>query len=163
MLVAARHPPFPRVSAIRLRHLHLPRESLADSTAYGSKAPASRTWHAFRYMSIERTPNASPLTTYHFRRITMKTLIIADLARTEQLDRAAMAAMRGGFKMEKPGYSFEHMNYAPSFDSSIHATQNLAQMQDVVTATANGSAFLGGVNVHSDVDQHGENKIVRRS
>jgi hypothetical protein len=33
----------------------------------------------------------------------------------------------------------------------------------VVTATANGSAFLGGVNVHSDVDQHGENKIVRRS
>jgi hypothetical protein len=93
----------------------------------------------------------------------MKTLIIADLARTEQLDRAAMATVRGGFKMEKSGYSFDHGNYAPSFDSSITATQNLAQMQDVVTATANGSAFLGGVNVHSDVDQHGENKIVRRS
>jgi hypothetical protein len=93
----------------------------------------------------------------------MKTLIITDLARTEQLDRSAMAAVRGGYKMEKPGYAFGDVNYAPSFDSSIHATQNLAQMQDVVTATANGSAFLEGIKVHSDVDQHGENKIVRRS
>jgi len=96
----------------------------------------------------------------------MKTLIITDLARTEQLDRSAMSAVRGGFKMEKPGYSgysFGDVNYAPSFDSSITATQNLAQMQEVVTATANGSAFLNGVTVHSDVDQHGENKIVRRS
>jgi hypothetical protein len=92
----------------------------------------------------------------------MKTLIITDLARTEQLDRTAMASVRGGFKTGAPGYMYGNVNYAPSFDSSITATQNLAQAQEVMTATANGSAFLGGVSVHSDVDQHGENKIVRR-
>ncbi|KQQ97191.1 hypothetical protein [Massilia sp. Leaf139] len=95
----------------------------------------------------------------------MKTLIIADLARTEQLDRSAMAGVRGGFKMGmpsySPSYSLGNVNYAPSFDSSITATQNLAQMQEVVTATANGSAFLNGVHVDSDVDQRGENKIIR--
>jgi hypothetical protein len=93
----------------------------------------------------------------------MKSLIITDLAHTEQLDRSAMAAVRGGFNRGTPGYDYGNVNYAPKFDSSITATQNLAQMQEVVTATANGSAFLGGVDVHSDVDQHGENKIVRRS
>jgi protease II len=91
----------------------------------------------------------------------MKSLIIADLARTEQLDRSAMAHVRGGFKMGTPGYSYGNVNYAPSFDSSITATQNLAQMQEVVTATANGSAFLGGVNVDSHVSQDGNNTIVR--
>ena len=34
----------------------------------------------------------------------MKTLIIADLARTEQLDRTAMSAVRGGFRMFSPSY-----------------------------------------------------------
>jgi hypothetical protein len=92
----------------------------------------------------------------------MKSLIITDLARTEQLDRKAMSAVRGGFRMGTPGYAFGDVNYAPSFDSSIKATQNLAQMQEVVTATANGSAFLGGVSVDSHVDQDGNNKIIRR-
>jgi len=94
----------------------------------------------------------------------MKTLIIADLARTEQLDSGAMAQVRGGFNMGGGygGYSMGNVNYAPSFDSSITATQNLAQMQEVLTATANGSAFVHGVDVHSNVDQDGQNKIVRR-
>jgi hypothetical protein len=93
----------------------------------------------------------------------MKTLIITDLARTEQLDRGAMAQVRGGFNMGGySGYSAGNVNYAPSFDSSITATQNLAQMQEVLTATANGSAFVSGVDVHSNVDQDGQNKIVRR-
>ena len=92
----------------------------------------------------------------------MKSLTITDLARTEQLDRSAMAAVRGGFKFASPSYAVGDVNYVPNFDSSISATQNLMQMQEVVTATANGSAFLGGVNVDSNVDQHGENKIVRR-
>jgi hypothetical protein len=92
----------------------------------------------------------------------MKRLIITDLARTEQLDRGAMAQVRGGFKMGTPGYPLGNVSYAPSFDSSITATQNLAQMQEVVTATANGSAFIDGVTVHNNVDQHGENKVVRR-
>jgi len=93
----------------------------------------------------------------------MKTLTITDLARTEELDHSAMAAVRGGFTMGGPGYSYGDVNYAPSFDSSISATQNLAQMQEVLTATANGSAFVHGVTVHSDVDQDGQNKIVRHS
>ena len=93
----------------------------------------------------------------------MKTLIVNDLAHTEQLDRGAMAQVRGGLKMAAPGYALGDVNYAPSFDSSITATQNLAQMQEVLTATANGSAFVHGVHVDSDVDQRGENKIIRRS
>jgi hypothetical protein len=117
-------------------------------------------------MDTERKPNASLHTTHHFRSMTMKTLTITDLARTEQLDRNAMALVRGGFKMGSPSYNPSYpsgnVNYTPKFDSSINATQNLAQMQEVLTATANGSAFLDGVTVHSDVHQDGENKIVRR-
>jgi hypothetical protein len=90
----------------------------------------------------------------------MKTLIIKDLARTEQLDSSAMATVRGGFKMGAPYYSVGNVSYAPSFDSSITAVQNLGQQQEVLTATANGSAFLKGVHVDSDVSQHGENKII---
>jgi hypothetical protein len=91
----------------------------------------------------------------------MHTLTLTDLARSEQLDRPTMAAVRGGWKMGSPSYSFGDVNIAGSFDSSIAATQNLAQMQDVLTATANGSAFVSGIDVHSKVDQNGENKIVR--
>jgi hypothetical protein len=97
----------------------------------------------------------------------MKTLIIKDLARAEQLDRTAMAAVRGGWKMGTPSYSPGEKKSAPdyssypSYDSSIHATQSLVQMQDVVNATANGSAFLDKIQVHNDVSQTGTNKIIR--
>jgi hypothetical protein len=84
----------------------------------------------------------------------MNTLTITDLARSQQLDRPTMAAMRGGSKMGSPGYSVG--------DSSLTAAQSLVQMQEVLSATANGSAFVDGVHVDSKVDQHGENKIVRR-
>jgi hypothetical protein len=98
----------------------------------------------------------------------MKTLIIKDLARTEQLDRTAMAAVRGGWKMGTPTYSFGDMkSHSPtpsssSFDSSLHATQSLVQMQDVINATANGSAFLEGIHVDNHVSQDGTNKIIRK-
>jgi hypothetical protein len=91
----------------------------------------------------------------------MKTLIIKDLARTEQLDRTAMAGVRGGWKMNSPSYSFGDLTYAPSYDTSIHATQNLFQSQEVMNATANGSAFVDGVHVHSDVSQKGNNTIIK--
>jgi hypothetical protein len=94
----------------------------------------------------------------------MKTLTIKDLARTEQLDRTAMAGVRGGWSMGSPSYppstKMGDLNYARSTDSSITAAQNLFQKQNVLTATANGSAFLHGVDVHSDVHQDGENKII---
>ena len=90
----------------------------------------------------------------------MKTLTIKDLARTENLASCAMAQVRGGWSMYTPGYKAGDYSYAPSYDSSITATQNLLQQQSVTTATANGSAFVNGVHVNSDVDQRGENKII---
>jgi hypothetical protein len=94
----------------------------------------------------------------------MKTLIIKDLARTEQLDHSTMASVRGGWSMYSqnyaPDYKAGNLSYTPSFDSSITATQNLLQQQSVTTATANGSAFVDGVHVNSDVHQDGQNKII---
>jgi hypothetical protein len=95
----------------------------------------------------------------------MKTLTIKDLALTEALDSRSMAAVRGGWSMyapdvKVPGVKAGDLSYAPSFDSSITATQNLLQKQSVLTATANGSAFVHGVHVNSDVHQDGENKII---
>jgi hypothetical protein len=90
----------------------------------------------------------------------MKTLTIKDLARTEELDSRSMAAVRGGYSMFAPSWEVGDVNYAPSYDSSIHATQNLLQQQSVATATANGAAFVNGVDVHSNVHQNGNNKII---
>ena len=90
----------------------------------------------------------------------MNTLTIKDLARTEQLERGAMAQVRGGWSMFAPSWKVGDVNYSPSYDSSIHATQNLLQQQSVATATANGSAFVHGIDVHSDVHQNGQNKII---
>jgi hypothetical protein len=90
----------------------------------------------------------------------MNTLTIKDLARTEQLDRSTMAGVRGGLSMPATPWKPGDLNYAPSFDSSITATQNLLQQQEVLTATANGSAFVHGVHVNSDVHQDGQNKII---
>ena len=92
----------------------------------------------------------------------MKTLIITDLARTESLDRATMTTVRGGHNQYwAPSYTFGDITYAPKSDSSINAVQSLSQLQNVMTATANGSAFVDGVNVHNDVSQDGKNVIVR--
>ena len=79
----------------------------------------------------------------------MKTLTITDLAHTNELDRDAMATVRGGYS----GYSacptmpsYPSKSFCPSYrsagSSSISATQDLTQLQSVVNATANGSAFI---------------------
>jgi hypothetical protein len=90
----------------------------------------------------------------------MKTLTIKDLARTEQLDRNAMAGVRGGTKIGAPSYSFGNLTYAGQFDSSIHANQDLAQFQQVENATANGSAFLDDLHVTNTTSQFGQNNVV---
>lgn len=90
----------------------------------------------------------------------MNTLTIKDLDRAEQLDRTAMSAVRGGWSMYSPSYKLGDVTYAPSYDSSINAMQNLGQQQSALTATANGSAFLDGVSVHNTTHQNGQNKIV---
>jgi len=93
----------------------------------------------------------------------MKTLIITDLARTDNLDRATMTTVRGGHNQYiAPSYTFGDFTYAPSSDSSINAAQSLSQVQNVMTATANGSAFVDGVSVNNNVSQDGKNVIVRR-
>jgi hypothetical protein len=97
---------------------------------------------------------------------TMKTLTIKDLARTEHLGADAMAAVRGGYNMGSqfcaPSsfcYCPMPSSYSPSSDSSVHATQGLSQLQNVVNATANGSAFLDGVHVTNKTSQFGQNNI----
>jgi hypothetical protein len=92
----------------------------------------------------------------------MKTLTINDLARSEQLDHCAMAAVRGGFNMSAPTYSPFKMtpSHSPAGDSSIHVTQDLQQYQNVINATANGSAFLSGVHANNDTSQFGQNNFV---
>jgi hypothetical protein len=90
----------------------------------------------------------------------MNTLIIKDLDRAEQLDRTAMAAVRGGWSVYAPSYKMGDVTWAPSSDSSINAAQSLGQLQNVMTATANDSAFLSGVSVTNTTHQNGKNVIV---
>jgi len=92
----------------------------------------------------------------------MKTLTIKDLARTEELGRGAMAAVRGGYKMDAPSCldCWPTKEYSPSGDSSIHADQSLQQYQNVVNATANDSAFLSGVHATNTTSQFGQNNIL---
>ena len=90
----------------------------------------------------------------------MKTLTIKDLDRAEQLDRTAMAAVRGGWSVYAPTVKMGDYTYAPTSDSSVNAMQALSQQQSVLTATANDSAFLAGVTVNNNTNQNGKNKII---
>jgi hypothetical protein len=96
------------------------------------------------------------------RRTAMKTLTIKDLARTEELGRADMAAVRGGMKVQMPSYPSYPTQQNPKSDSSITATQDLMQFQDVKNLTANGSAFLDCVSVNNHTSQFGQNNIAVR-
>jgi hypothetical protein len=87
----------------------------------------------------------------------MKTLIIKDLARTEELGRSDMAAVRGGMGLSSAPWTSS--SYSPKFDSSLHATQDLRQMQDVQNITANDSAFLDCLDVTNKTKQYGQNNI----
>jgi hypothetical protein len=86
----------------------------------------------------------------------MKTLIINDLTVASELDRGAMAAVRGGHGMSQTSW---YPLPTPTTTSSVDATQNLTQFQNVVNATANGSAFLGGVTANNNTSQFGQNNL----
>lgn len=90
----------------------------------------------------------------------MTKLTIKDLARTEQLDRSKMAAVRGGHKMSAPSMLFPPSVYSPSSDSSVDAKQNLQQFQQVINSTADGSAFIDGVHVTNTTSQFGQNNLL---
>jgi hypothetical protein len=87
----------------------------------------------------------------------MKTLIIKDLSVTAELDRDALAAVRGGYKMSQT--SWYPLPPSPTYGTSVDATQNLTQFQNVVNATANGSAFVSGVTANNNTSQFGQNNI----
>jgi hypothetical protein len=89
----------------------------------------------------------------------MKTLIIKDLARTEDLGKSEMAAVRGGMKASMPSWPSPSQQYSPKKDSSIHVDQSLMQLQDVKNLTANGSAFLECVDVTNNTHQFGQNNV----
>jgi hypothetical protein len=89
----------------------------------------------------------------------MKSLIINDLARTEELDGKAMAAVCGGTSMNSPHYMFGDISYAPSYDASIVASQSLVQVQNVTNAVANGSAFVDDIHATNTTTQSGQNNI----
>ena len=91
----------------------------------------------------------------------MKTLTINDLAVTEQLDRCAMAGVRGGMKMSLAAYPQGDVHYSPSYDSSLDATQELAQFQTVRNSVADGSAFIGNLHVTNNTALFGQNNIVQ--
>ncbi|AGW91382.1 MULTISPECIES: hypothetical protein [Cupriavidus] len=87
----------------------------------------------------------------------MTTLTIKDLSSTETLDRKGMHAVRGGF-------AYMPFVYSPvklSFDSSINAKQEIAQMQTVTNMNGNGSAFLDHVKSNVHTDQYASNNIYR--
>ena len=90
----------------------------------------------------------------------MKSLTINDLPVTEQLDRSAMATVRGGMKMGLAAYPHGAVDYSPSYDSSLDATQSLAQFQTVRTSVADGSAFIGNLHVTNNTALFGQNNIV---
>jgi hypothetical protein len=94
----------------------------------------------------------------------MTTLIINDLALNCALDHKQMATVRGGhgssksasYNMSSPSYSLFTM---PTYSTSVNATQNLAQVQNVLNETANGSAFLSGVTANNNTSQFGQNNL----
>jgi hypothetical protein len=92
----------------------------------------------------------------------MNTLTIRDLARAQELDRNEMAAVRGGHggstsAGQAPWYP---MSAPKKSGPSLDATQDLTQLQKVVNATANGSAFIDCVDVSNDTRQYGQNNIL---
>lgn len=91
----------------------------------------------------------------------MKTLRIKDLTRTQELDRADMAAVRGGHGTGKGGFGPWFPSPQPAHvNASLDASQDLTQLQKVVNATANGSAFVDCVDVTNNTHQAGQNNLL---
>ncbi|QEZ47356.1 hypothetical protein [Cupriavidus oxalaticus] len=87
----------------------------------------------------------------------MTTLTIKDLSAAETLDSKRMHAVRGGL-----AYLPFAAVYAPiklKLDSSIDATQSIAQMQSVTNLNGNGSAFLDHVKSNVHTNQNATNNI----
>ncbi|HJV85280.1 MAG TPA: hypothetical protein VJ698_07365 [Noviherbaspirillum sp.] len=90
----------------------------------------------------------------------MTTLKIKDLVATEELDRKAMSAVRGG---TSKGLSSCY-NWGPSMsiskdDFSFNASQALGQEQNTLVNNGNNAAFVSGITSNVTPTQNGTNKI----
>ena len=101
----------------------------------------------------------------------MKTLTINDLAIACELDHDDMARVRGGhngsshdtgsYKMSGYGMGLSYPMFPmSSTTSTVNATQSLAQVQNVLNETADGSAFVSGVTANNNTSQFGQNNLL---
>jgi hypothetical protein len=98
----------------------------------------------------------------------MTTLLIKDLAIASDLDRAAMASVRGGYYKGAPAYcmpSFctpswgQPTSYAPEHKFSFDASQMIGQSQNVVNNNGNNVAFAHGITSTVNPTQTANNNI----
>ena len=97
----------------------------------------------------------------------MTTLMIKDLALTEELDRTAMAAVHGGRLLGVRPFSFDlRLSDDHSFNSSIASTASIVQGLNVQTAVGNDNSFAFADKVkptaNVSVSQYGTNGIYVR-
>ena len=90
----------------------------------------------------------------------MQSLIIKDLDLATELDRDAMAAVRGGTgkKMVDAPYWGPQFDITKS-DFKFDASQTLLQSQDTVVNNGNNVAFASGITANVNPHQHGANTI----
>jgi hypothetical protein len=100
----------------------------------------------------------APEKPHFFRwRPAMSTLIVKDLATTEELDRTAMAAMHGGMYRGIPAFSFPFETSPVNF--TFDASQMLSQTQNVMNNNGNNVAFASGITSTVNPSQNGSNNI----
>jgi hypothetical protein len=86
----------------------------------------------------------------------MTTLLIKDLAAATDLDRTAMASVRGGY------YKAAVPSWMPGYgatNTSIKAEQLIGQCQDVVNNNGNNVAFANCISSTVNPTQTGHNNI----
>ncbi len=88
----------------------------------------------------------------------MKSLLIKDLSRTQDLDRNTMAAVTGG--MYKGGAYFPLAVFdASKHSSSFDATQLIGQSQNTLVNNGNNAAFVSGISSTVKPTQTANNTI----
>ena len=94
----------------------------------------------------------------------MTSLLIKDLAVTEQLDARSMSAVRGGTyggcTIPLPSYCWPSPTGSMSKqDFSFDATQMLGQSQNTQVNNGNNVAFASGITAHGHPTQSSSNNI----
>ncbi|HEY0847929.1 MAG TPA: hypothetical protein VGE12_21365 [Noviherbaspirillum sp.] len=88
----------------------------------------------------------------------MATVIIKDLITTEELDRAAMASVRGGMHQGVPHNWGPLLSFTKD-DFKFDASQMLAQTQNTTVNNGNNVAFSSGISANVTPHQNGTNNI----